>query len=599
MKYIGHIILGVILIAVAAGCRRPEVPAKEEVSEFKYEFRISHGIRNDASVVMLPQVAVCITEGDDAADYSMYFTINGKEGRTIKNLWVGSERDLSAYFSGCTAYGTYLMKGEFYRTDGQGEVLTFEQPVYMQGESVSALTSAAFVVGREERALNEDGIGFYVTEKGHVMASFAPKTAHVIPEVSWEGDECLDFNTSSSSIANGTVKVPFTAVKAGEGVLTFRLRSGESSVQFSQKVTCIADDSHRNSFDVSVSAPSAISDGDKLRVTLSLTDGDDDASYDVNYGIDGKAAASDKGVSLSSPYVKDLTVSGIGTHTLSVRVSRSDGDGTPVVKEHTFKVNGVPVTGITVKTADGKSASAGQTLRLTDPSAVSFKVSVYPENATVKSVSVTSSDASVLKVASAGTSSWTASAGSAGFGRAKLTVKVSGVKEYSFDVNVEVSHVVNVSVSEGKTSKGAPVITGAHSDAKMGTAALSGTWKAWYTGSCQYYQATGDRWNPSEETKYERKEFTANGSFTWNLSSASKAIFDLDREKAEVESMSETSTWWDDGNPAGEWMIMRGDENYWFSFTKAEISMKFTAPSSMSDLLVLKAVSTSNNVTIK
>ena len=63
--------------------------------------------------------------------------------------------------------------------------------------------------------------------------------------------------------------------------------------------------------------------------------------------------------------------------------------------------------------------------------------------------------------------------------------------------------------------------------------------------------------------------------------------------------MSETSTWWDDGNPAGEWMIMRGDENYWFSFTKAEISMKFTAPSSMSDLLVLKAVSTSNNVTIK
>ena len=169
MKYIGHIILGVILIAVAAGCRRPEVPAKEEVSEFKYEFRISHGIRNDASVVMLPQVAVCITEGDDAADYSMYFTINGKEGRTIKNLWVGSERDLSAYFSGCTAYGTYLMKGEFYRTDGQGEVLTFEQPVYMQGESVSALTSAAFVVGREERAVQIQGTveatGRYTTGK--------------------------------------------------------------------------------------------------------------------------------------------------------------------------------------------------------------------------------------------------------------------------------------------------------------------------------------------------------------------------------------------------------------------------------------------------
>lgn len=599
MKRFGHIVLGFAMLAAAiTGCRRPEVPEKEPTQEFKYEFRVSHGIRNDASVVMLPQVAVCITDGDDAADYSLYFTINGKEGRTVKNLWVGSERNLSAYFTGCTAYGTYLMKGEFYRTDGQGEVVSFEQPVYMQGESVSALTSSAFVVGREERKPGEDGIGFYVTEKGYVTASFAPKTAHVVPEISWEGDECLSFDLSSSSVTDGTVKVPFAAVRAGEGTVTLTLRSGEASVQFSQKVTCIADDAHRNRFDVSVSAPSSISDGDRLKVTLSLVDGDDDASYDVNYGIDGKAAASDKGVSLSSPATKDLSVSGLGSHTLSVRVSRTDGDGTPVVKEHSFTVNGVPVTGITIRTADGKTASAGQTLRLTDPSSVSFSVSVYPANATVKSVSVTSADASVLKVASTG-SSWTASAGSAGFGRTKLSVKVSGIKEYTFDVNVEVSHVVNVSVSEGKTSKGAPVITGTHSDPKVGSAVLTGTWKAWYTGTCQYYQANGDRWNPDEETIYEKKEFTSNGNFTWSLSSASKALFDLDREKAEVESMTETSTWWDDANPAGEWMIMRGEENYWFGFTKAEVSMGFTAPASMSDLLVLKAVSSSQKVTIK
>ena len=221
-------------------------------------------------------------------------------------------------------------------------------------------------------------------------------------------------------------------------------------------------------------------------------------------------------------------------------------------RELTYTVTGVPVTGVSVKTADGTSVSAGQTLRLTDPSAVGLTVSVLPANATVNSVSLSVEDATVLTVSGSGTS-WKASAGTGRFGRTKIRIRVSGLEEYSFDIPVEVSHVVNVTLTEGKTAKGAPSFSASHSDdaAASSSATVTGSWNATYTGKCYYYEATGGRWNPSEENQTATYNGQAGGEFSWNVSSRSKTLFDLDEQKAAVEEMYETSSWWDDGNPAG------------------------------------------------
>ena len=46
-------------------------------------------------------------------------------------------------------------------------------------------------------------------------------------------------------------------------------------------------------------------------------------------------------------------------------------------------------------------------------------------------------------------------------------------------------------------------------------------------------------------------------------------------------------------------MLMSQEEYYTFYFSKAEVSLGFTAPSSLCDLLVLKATSKSSNLKVK
>ena len=396
------------------------------------------------------------------------------------------------------------------------------------------------------------------------------------------------------------MKVPFRAAGEGNGTLSFKLTSGEASVGFAQEVRCIDDPSRRYGFDVSVSAPSEVTSGGTLKVTTSLTEGNAGSAYDIVYSIDGQQTATDRGKTLSTPVIRNLQAGTVlGDHRLTVRVSRNDGQGTPVEKELSFRVAGIAVSGVSLRLNDGTTVTPDQTLRLTDPSGAAFTVAVSPADATVKSVSVASSDASVLTVSGSGTS-WAASAGSAKFGKAKLTVTVKGVRDYSFEFPVEVIHAVTVTVSGGTTTSGAPLVKASCKDAVAMSAGLtiSGTWKAWYSGTCTYTTAEGSQFNPSEETHQASFDSSASGSFSWKVSGSGN-LFDLSTKKAEVEAMTETSSWWDDDNQLEEWRIKNGEEHYRFVYTGAEVTVTGVTPASSATLLKVKVVSASSDIIVK
>ena len=577
---------------LAVSCQRRPGPV-EEVDEYAFEFdvAVTHGLRNDTEVIDMPAVYLTITKGDDAADYEVYYTINGRDGRTMKNVWVGDRKDLSPAFSNCTDYGTYILKGDVYRSDGKGAIRSFEEPVYMGGEQIVSM-SAVFSVGTDNRQFSSP-LSFYVSEKGTLKGTFSPKTAHVVPEVSVEGDASLKFDVASASQSGGVVLVPFEVTSAGSGKIVFTLRTGEVSKTVSQEFTAIEDNEHVFGFDVDVSAPSSVQAGKKLPVTVTLTSGDPNAKYDIAYSIDGASAGSDKGVSLATARKKDLDAGkAVRTRTLSVTVSRQDGMYS-TTKEIPFAVTGIPVSDVKV-TCQGTTVASGRTVELLDPSNESLTVSVQPADAMVNSITVTSGDESVLSVSGSGTS-WRISSGSAGFGTTYLTVSVSGIEDYSFTFPVAVSRTVPVQVVQSESPTKAPVF-----DVKMGDASLEGkgivitvSAVARYHGTCWYYEAYGnplfgDDFGETQVTK-DTEPKTAVRTVQWTASTSLKEVIDLSSEKEAIEAMTETGQVWDDGNPANEWRIMNDDAPYYFYFDGLDLKFIVKGPSGLEGLLKVSA----------
>lgn len=464
-----HAALAAAALLAAASCSKfPVFPGgggpssgsgEEAVAPFTLDIRAEDGIRTRTGLVSPPSMSVTLSDAGEGDNYRIYWRIGSSDERS-SNIWNGKTVDFSEALASCTEFGSYTLSGTVRRADGAGEPQSFSRILWVRGERLTDISVSFVMQDGTRRPFTGDGsaVTLYTSESGRIEADWMPEETAAVPSFSTSGAQAVTLSVDSVKEGPGRAAVPFTVGGDGEVVVEAVLTNGPFSDTLRQRVSCVFDSTRYYAFEAALGEIADTYPLSMYEVSVSLLSGQSDAAYDIVVEADGKEVRRASGISLASPWTASLQApSTPGTRTVSATVSRSDGNGTPVVLERTLTVRPRLVRTISVREDPCR-------LDLLSSKVMAVEPEILPEDATSKAFTASSSDHGVVK-AEVSDGSVVLTAVSPGKADVTLTASDGGGASCRFQVIVTKYVVITVDFIEDPLSwmtprrKGKSVLT--------------------------------------------------------------------------------------------------------------------------------------------
>lgn len=493
---------------------------------------IKEGLRLENEVVSYPVVNMTVNSEDDAANYTLAYSIDNRAEKKINSLWNGKKVSLSGDFKDNDGFGRHTIHAKLVNDENVEDCAVIDTCVWIAYRLTEY--SAPIFVTKERTVELEDNVVLYNGEEGNLEFHYAPSGSILPVELVVDESSPIKLDESKRSCKNGLLSVPVKISGKTETLLRVKLENGEQIESKDYYIIC-KDDTEGVTLGLEMSAAPLSVWSEGLDVSLNIKD-KQTRTYDVVFEVDGQMVDAIMGHSAAGALERTVPSGSLneGEHTLAVTVMDATKHSVSVTKETKF-YHCKPTISL-----NDKPYGKGEQIEVNTSSVYTVRCSGIPASY-YNLVSLVSSDKNML-VEKQGTSGGVWTFTPLAYGRGTIMLNITTGKGVSLPFPVV--RYQDVLVHFDKTEDFIYKVSISASGASTVDFTVSG--KAEYAAQCDYEKAVDDGTDDHGNESMTRTDWPGTKDFSITLKHNSVGpLVDLSERYAFFATQKYYSEVWD------------------------------------------------------
>ena len=305
-------------------CVKKETPAPTEPVVDEPAFSVSidaiDGIISNGKISSRPSVLLTMNSKDEAANYTIRYHVDANDWVTVSSMWSGKTRDISSAFSEFTTYGSHTLSGFVYPTGKENERVSFEETVWVRYEQIT-VGDITFASALDNTPFS--GARLSLLESGTLDIKYTPVSAGANFSVTSDQESVISFEPAKATMGNGEYSIPYKVSSVvGTASVTVRIENGTDTDI--RRTTVTTDAGKVVSIKPTVTAEPVFLSGKPFTAAIDIESPQGnvgDVTFKLEHFIDGKKEREESGIKLPYKGAYTKTLSGMGEHTYSVKLT--------------------------------------------------------------------------------------------------------------------------------------------------------------------------------------------------------------------------------------------------------------------------------------
>lgn len=497
---------------------------------------IKEGVRLENEIVSYPVVNMTVDSEDDAANYTLSYSIDKRPEKKVSSLWNGKKVSLGGDFKENEGFGRHSIHAKLVNDENVEDYAVIDTCVWI-AYRLTEYSGPIFVSAGRAVELQDNAV-LYKGEEGYLEFHYSPSNSILPIELELDSNSPINLDESKRQCKNGILSIPAKINGSAETTLTVTLENGVNVESKTYSIIC-KDDSEGVTLGLELNAAPLSVWNEGLGVSFKIKDMQTRA-YDIIFEVDGDIVDALMGANVSGTveHVVPSTTLSEGEHTLNVVVMDATNHNVSVSKQAKFYHCNATLS------IDNKALSLGE--------AITMEVG---HTYTIKCIGVPSSYHNLLNLISSDGRLDINQNGSTGngwlvtpnkFGKGTLAFSISSGRTNVFNYPVACIEEILVNLTQSEN-----FIYGISLDCKSASnVSFSVSGKAEYAAQCDYMRAVPESAasDKHQNESMTRTDWPGSKSFNLSVSGAQRSItlVDLSERYSYFATQTYQSEIWDE-----------------------------------------------------